>query len=66
METGRTADFTRDCEDCPHIRSEIWDNKGRIAFRCFAPGTNRGYVVRLDWLGPPIPAWCPKLTEGGE
>ena len=55
----RSADFTRTCEGCPHIRSEEWDKKERMAFRCFAPGPNQGYAIGIERLLPYIPAWCP-------
>lgn len=56
--------YGRTCEGCEHVIAEAWA-KGKTAHRCNAPGPCRGYVVGQAYFLPYIPAWCPKLVEGG-
>ena len=57
------ADFSRTCDGCDFLKSEDWA-RGKIAFRCFAPGPNQGYHMGTDRVFPWVPAWCPvKLRE---
>ena len=56
------VDYTRTCEGCPDIRREEWA-KGRVCFRCFAPGVWQGYVVGVERYLPYVPAWCPRMKE---
>lgn len=56
--------YGRTCEGCEHVITEAWA-KGKAAHRCNAPGPCRGYVVGQAYFLPYIPAWCPKLVEGG-
>ena len=53
------ADYTRTCKGCEHVVTESWI-KDTLAYRCFAPGACRGYVVGIERFNPYIPAWCPK------
>ena len=57
------ADFSRTCEGCRYVRSEP-GQRGQTAFRCFAPGPNRGYDVGTGQFLPYVPAWCPEMTKG--
>lgn len=57
------ADYSRTCEGCEHIITEHWA-KGKPAYRCFAPGKCKGYVVGVERFLPYIPAWCPKIGGG--
>ena len=52
------ADFTSTCEGCEHVVAESWI-KDTLAYRCFAPGVFRGYIVGTERFDPYIPAWCP-------
>ena len=54
------ADFSRTCEGCEHVVAEPWI-KDTLAYRCFAPGACRGYIVGIERFNPYIPAWCPKI-----
>lgn len=54
-----TADFSKTCNGCRHIKTEEW-TPTETAFRCFAPGPNCGYVVGVVHFLPYIPAWCPR------
>lgn len=56
--------YGRTCEGCEDVITEAWA-KGKTAHRCNAPGPCRGYVVGRAHFLPYIPAWCPKLIEGG-
>ena len=62
MDNAR-ADFSRTCDGCAFLKSEDWA-KGKIAFRCFAPGPNKGYHMGTERVFPWIPAWCPEKGEG--
>lgn len=57
------ADYSRTCEGCEHIITEHLA-KGKPAYRCFAPGKCKGYVVGVERFLPYIPAWCPKIGGG--
>lgn len=57
------ADYSRTCEGCEHIIAEPW-GKDALAYRCFAPGKCRGYIVGVKRFEPYIPAWCPKIGGG--
>ena len=63
----RCADFSRTCEGCKYIRTEIWKMGTSLkeveAYRCFAPGPRKGYHMGTERLFPYIPAWCPKIEE---
>ena len=59
---GCKADFTRTCEGCELIKTEAWV-RGKVDFRCRAPGAYYGYVVGIGRLPPYIPAWCPQNKE---
>ena len=62
MDNAR-ADFSRTCDGCAFLKSEDWA-RGKTAFRCFAPGPNKGYHMGTERVFPWIPAWCPvKLRE---
>lgn len=65
--TVRCADFSRTCEGCEYIRTEIWKMgtslKEATAYRCFAPGPRQGYHMGTERLFPYIPAWCPKMER---
>lgn len=59
------ADWSRTCEGCEYITAVPWPVRGNchketVAFRCFAPGTYRGYHMGTEHLFPYVPAWCPK------
>lgn len=56
------AVFGRTCERCEEIISEPWA-KGKIGYRCNAPGPCKGYTVGTDRFLPYIPAWCPKINN---
>ena len=57
------ADFSRTCDGCAFLKSEDWA-RGKIAYRCFAPGPNKGYHMGTERVFPWVPAWCPvKLRE---
>lgn len=58
----KTADFSRTCEGCPHVTTEPFATAAGpgVAFRCFHPGPQWGYVVGIDRPEPYVPAWCPK------
>lgn len=60
-----TADFSRTCAGCEYIKKEPWA-RGKTAYRCFAPGPNRGYHMGTTYLFPYVPAWCPKRREGAD
>lgn len=62
------ADYSRNCLGCEHLRTEIWpvrngNGKEAVAYRCFAPGTFRGYHMGTGMIFPYIPAWCPLRQE---
>ena len=55
------ADFSRACEGCEYIRTELWPVKGSysntaVAYRCFAPGPHKGYHMGTARLLPYVPA----------
>ena len=65
------ADFSRTCEGCEYIRTELWPVKGSysntaVAYRCFAPGPHKGYHMGTARLLPYVPAWCPRMKEKGD
>ena len=65
MEYSTGADWSRTCEGCRHVGTEPWPmresrKKTVIAYRCLAPGTNRGHVIGIGRFAPYIPAWCPE------
>lgn len=63
MTDNARADFSRTCEGCAFLKSEDWA-QGKIAFRCFAPGPNKGYHMGTERVLPWVPAWCPEKGEG--
>lgn len=59
---GCKADFTRTCEGCAFVKTEVW-LRGRLDYRCMAPGKMQGYVVGIGRYLPYVPAWCPQNKE---
>lgn len=67
MRKHKFCDFSRTCEGCEFLRTELWPVKGSysemtIAFRCFAPGMRQGYHMGTTYLFCYVPAWCPKAA----
>lgn len=65
-----TADYTRTCEGCEHIRTERGAKAEEVIARCFAPGWKRGSIVSDMGMNilprrflPYVPAWCPLMQE---
>lgn len=64
-ETVESADFSRTCEGCRHVRAEPWA-RGETGYRCFAPGPCQGYHIGTGRFLPYVPAWCPEKRKGDE
>ncbi len=61
-EAVKSADYTRTCEGCRHVRVELWA-RGEIGYRCFAPGAHQGYHIGTGRFLPYVPAWCPEKLK---
>lgn len=61
----KRADFSRTCQGCEYAKAEPWD-KGRIFYRCIAPGPRQGRSVGIERYLPYIPAWCEKMNREEE
>ena len=65
-EIALSADFTKTCKGCKHVRRERVLKAGTV-YRCFAEGPKIGRTVGdgRQFL-PYVPAWCPEKMKGAE